>query len=356
MWVQWLFISTFIFMYFQSWIVKKWGLKRIKYNRYFNIERVFVDSEVQMVEEIVNYKLLPIPWLKVESKINKNLFFSKEENRVVKNEEYHSSVFSLFPFMRVLRKYSIIPKKRGCYKMNSVSLTCGDFISLGKRNYLDMELESFLIVFPKLVPMEEIPFPNNSLRGDILVKRWIIEDPFMISGVREYHNNDSMKDINWSSTAKMGHLQVNKYDYTADRKLMILLNVDIREGQWEVSDIVDSIEKGISYCATVANSFITSGVETGFGTNGEIVDFEDDLIYIHPDSSEDHLLYMYELMAKLIIKSKCTFHKYLEEEVNKGNSNIDYMIFSAYMDDNIQYQINNLTRLGNTVKVIFLEE
>ena len=89
-----------------------------------------------------------------------------------------------------------------------------------------------LLVYPKpaLVPIHELPY--HSWQGDQSVRRWIISDPFIIAGVRGYQAGDTYKQINWKATAKTGTLQVHQYDFTADRRLMIYLNVDDAEGMW----------------------------------------------------------------------------------------------------------------------------
>ena len=61
------------------------------------------------------------------------------------------------------------------------------------------------------------------------MRRWIVDDPFMLAGVREYQYGDSMRDVNWKATAKTGNLQVNQRDFTADRRLMVYLNVEDHE-------------------------------------------------------------------------------------------------------------------------------
>ncbi|WP_165868456.1 DUF58 domain-containing protein [Natranaerovirga hydrolytica] len=306
-----------------------------------------------MIEEISNNKILPVPWIKVETKIDKTILFGKEENRVINNETYHSSIFSLLPYIKIKRKYNITPTKRGYYKMNTLSLTCGDFFSVGKINYLDLEVDANLLVYPELVPLKEITLPSHSWKGDIIVRRWIMEDPFMIRGIRPYDYNDAMKGISWLATAKTGELQVNQYDFTADSHLMILLNVDIRSGQWEETENKDIIEKGISYGASIANYSLSQGINTGFGTNGQVVE-GDNYFYIKPRGNRNQLLYIYETMAKLKIKRQITFHTLLEEENKKNTYNMDYLLITAYLDERMQLEIDNLRLKGNTVEILYV--
>lgn len=74
------------------------------------------------------------------------------------------------------------------------------------------------MVYPNLIDLNSSFVVADSLQGDVFVRRWIIEDPIMISGIRDYTPSDNYKDINWKATAKNQTLKVNKYDYTADKK------------------------------------------------------------------------------------------------------------------------------------------
>ena len=56
------------------------GISRITYTRSFNVKAVFEGEKIEMIDEISNKKVLPVPWLRLESKISENLQFQKMSN------------------------------------------------------------------------------------------------------------------------------------------------------------------------------------------------------------------------------------------------------------------------------------
>ena len=92
-----LFIMVAV-LYLQSRIYTKWGFKGLTYERSFNTNAVFEGEEALMVERIRNKKLLILPWLRIESKIDPSLKFSQTADLSIKHDEFHNSIFSLMPY------------------------------------------------------------------------------------------------------------------------------------------------------------------------------------------------------------------------------------------------------------------
>jgi uncharacterized protein (DUF58 family) len=356
MWALWIFFILLLFLWIQSYVYKKWGFKKIEYNRFFSLPAVFEDQELEMVESISNYKILPMPWIRVESKINKNLKFGREENRVIFHDEFHRSVFSLFPYMKIVRRYSIKATKRGCYDTFSVALTCGNFFTVGKVNQQDYPVYARLLVYPKIIDIDKVPLPSHNWRGDLITKRWIFDDPFMISGVREYQYGDPLNRVNWTASARSNNLQVHQLDYTTETNLMILLNVDIfKDAEEEIFD-KSRIENGIVYAASILYYFISEGIKVGFGTNGKMVDDENKEIFIPPESSYEHMYYILEVMAKLRLLRRITFSTYIEQIVMDQPNKMDLLVITTYKDEIIHNQIEELKAKGHAVEVVMLGE
>src|SRR5690554_1411782 len=183
--IQWLIFVSLVVVLIQAWISRKWALKGISYDRFFSRSRVFEGERIEMIERISNRKLLPVPWLRIESKISENLEFQRQFNLDIKHQQFHKSLFSLMPYTAINRRHLIKCRKRGCYRLNSAALTCGDLFGFRDVSRV-YELDAELLVYPKLLSLNEIPFLSRSWMGDIVVKRWIVDDPFMYSGVREY--------------------------------------------------------------------------------------------------------------------------------------------------------------------------
>lgn len=359
--IHWVIVITVLIIFIQVGLVSKWGLKNIYYTRYFSEEAVFEGEEMEMVEEIINKKLLPIPWLRLESRFHTNLQFQHQSNLDIVDEIFHRSMFSLMPYQKIRRRHRITCKKRGFYHQKTVSLTIGDLlgISIYKKK---LNVTTQILVYPKLIPLKEIPLPYTSWNGDVVVRRWILDDPFINAGIREYTYGDPMKRVNWNATARVGSLQVSKKDYTADHQLLIYLNFDLTDDVWKSIEDEDLIEKGISYAASIAQSTISQGINTGFGCNSYIREPDEkvrsvkDSVRIEARSGKQHLYFLLNTLAKLKMDRSRNFNHFLKEDIDREIRNKDILLITAYVSEQVQERIEELKRLGNSVEILWLEK
>lgn len=354
MWIERIIFIGIIIMVIQDVLYSKFGLSKIKYKRSFNVLTAYEGQKVSMIEVISNEKLLPVPWLRVESKMDKNLAFDTKDKVQINYDEYHDSVFNLKPFMKVTRKYNILCKKRGYYELNTVTLTCGNLF-FNNETFKGRAVDSRLYVYPEIIDVKEIPVPSRNWQGDIIVKRWIYHDPFIVAGIREYQYGDTIKDVNWKASAKTNKLQVNKHDFTADPKLMIYINVDVHENQWGIPDSEEPIEIGIKYAASIAYEALAKGMPVGLGTNGYRKHKQDEPIVIEPNSSKSQITDILETLSQLVILRRVSFYTYLDEEIERYKENRDIIIISTYVDEKINEKIEELRKLGNSVMVLPIE-
>ena len=98
----------------------------------------------------------------------------------------------------------------------------------------DLSMNASISIYPKLIRYNELPEFTKQILGEIIVKRWISPDPFLISGIRQYAQGDSLKYVHWGATAKTGSLKVKVHDFSASPNLLVLLNTEVSEKQWDV--------------------------------------------------------------------------------------------------------------------------
>lgn len=310
--LQWFIIIVVMLIGVQMFLYSRFGLKKTEYTRYFSEPAVFEGEQVEMMEEIANRKVLPIPWLRLESRIHPSLKFQQQDNLDIAGEQFHRSLFSLLPYQKITRRHQVTCRKRGYYWMRTAAMTSGDFLGLAETNQT-VEVSAELLVYPKLVSMDDMPLPSNSWQGDYSVRRWIVDDPFVLAGVREYASGDSLNMLNWKATARTGELQVNKNDYTTDYHLMIYINFDLMEDNWMPITNEPLLETAISYAASIAEYAISQGITTGFGCNAYLTDPNERVreikepVRIAPETGPGHLRYLWETMAKIKMDRSMNF-------------------------------------------------
>ncbi|CAM4434739.1 uncharacterized protein (DUF58 family) [Paenibacillus endophyticus] len=353
----WFIVAAIFILGLQSRLFQRFVLRHMKYERRFTSKTSYSGEQVELVEEMANAKWLPVPWLRVESQLSTHLHFKQQENLTVSSGQLyqnHKSFFTLPPYTKIRRTHRITCAKRGWYKLQTVTLTGGDLLGMSHTSE-QIALHGELLVYPKPaeVPVHELPY--HSWQGDQSVSRWIINDPFIIAGVRHYQAGDTFKQINWKATAKTGDLQVHQYDFTADRRLMVYLNVDDAEGMWRsVTDLL-LIERGIEWAAGAAEAVIRQGMEVGFAANMPVMGTNES-IHIEPRGGNEHLLGIFEGMAKLEIERTELFHHLIEREAQSGYSERDVLMITAYWNEELELQADRLRYNGNAVAIWLLTD
>jgi len=364
--IAWFIFVSLIVIGLQSYIYSKWGLSRVEYTRSFSEIAVFEGEEIEMTDEIANKKLLPIPWLRLEAKINENLQFKgqdQEERETSLDQSkqseiihgnYHRMLFSLLPYQRIRRQQKLVCTKRGFYHFDNVDLSTGDVFGFGESSK-NVQSPAEIIVYPSLISLDEIPLPTHSWLGDVVVRRWIIEDPFLTAGVRDYAAGDPLNSIHWKATARTNDLQVTKKDYSADHDLIIYVNFNQTGDIWH--PIVDQklTEKSISYAATIAEFSISKGISTGFGCNSYIGQKTNETIRIDAENSRQQLTYIFETLAKVEIDANKSINSFLTEDIDNSIEGKDILIITAFVSDEMKESINRIEELGNSVELLMLE-
>ncbi|WP_062108892.1 DUF58 domain-containing protein [Bacillus niameyensis] len=355
--IAWFIFVTIVIVLLQIYIYGKWGLARVQYKRSFSKQVAFVGEQIEMVDEISNRKLLPVPWLRLESKISAHLQFqrnSENNHEMNADGEFHRTLFSLMPYQKVRRRQTLTCTKRGHYRFETVSLTTGDVFGVGDI-FQSVPAKAEITVYPTLVSMDSIPLPAHSWLGDLIVRRWIMEDPFLTAGVRDYASGDPLNTIHWKATARTNRLQVNKKDFSADHHLMIYLNFNQTEDMWRPIIDEELMERAISYAASIAQYALTNGISTGFGCNGYFDESNKKSIRIEPENGKQQLNYLLETMAKLKIGTSTYFDFFLKEEVERNMEGMDILIITEMVTEKMHEMIKQLEDGGNSVEILELE-
>ncbi len=357
--IVWIALVAMAITLAQSIVFSLTNLRKVSYRRFFSRSAVYEGERVEMVEVIRNMKPLPVPWIRVESRISPSLKFGHgqvSEEREISADQYHKSVFFLGPFSQITRRHDVICLRRGHYEVGSLAMTAGDLLGVSTKTRQE-SMACGLDVYPRLLDEEELDTPSTRWQGELAVRRWIMPDPFLISGVRNYRAGDPERDIHWRATARTGQLQVKVRDYTADPRMMVVLNVQASEEQWgELMDYEqEDIEQGIRIAATLCMRALAVGTEAGFASNGCMTGEKGTgkTICIPACNGADQGEILLTAMARMEIHREMTFPTFLETlEQIQG---IDILILSAYDSEQIRGQMERLTQAGNSVTFMPLE-
>lgn len=328
-------------------IIKKLGFNKLTVKRVTNKSNITIGEQVKITIVIENNKLLPVSFIMLKETIPTLISNCETEDEDIKN--YRTSVFGIYSFERQKRSYYIKWNKRGAYSLKGYELSIGDFfgfssISKSVDDYIEV------VVYPRILDTKDIVFQSTNLQGDNLIKRWVYKDPQYIKGIREYNVEDRMKDIHWKSSLKMNKLMVKEYDYTCDREVTFILNVQCGDPYWYFRN-EKVVDNGIDIVCSLANKAVKSGVAVGFLTNAYVIN-NDKLgnYYILPSLKSFQSIL--ESCARMDYTPRIKLSNIINEYAGKFSINSTYVFVTPYLDQDSLNIILKLKKLGYVILII----
>lgn len=245
---------------------KKYALTGLYYKRILSAQFVEPDEEFEIITVIENNKYMPVTFLRIEELFPVRLTYKTKANIKYDNGgTRHALSLVMGPKQRVRRTYAVSATSRGSYILSRVSLTAGDFLGFSTLK-TEEDFPQELVVYPRTVnlPMELEAY--GSFYGDLSVRRWIIQDPVLTVGIREYTGAEAQKNIHWPSSLRHGRLMVKNFDFTTDNSVMIVLNGECGKQFWQHIDKA-AIEKCISIARTITEELTSLKIPYSMKTN-----------------------------------------------------------------------------------------
>jgi uncharacterized protein (DUF58 family) len=274
----------------------RWSLLRVTYQRELSQPRAFPDDEVELVIRISNRKPLPLVALSIRDLVPAKLQVLGHATLLdTEGRQVLSRGASLRWYESVVWRYRLRCTERGAYRMGPAQIEGGDPFGF-YRSVKDIAERTSLIVYPRLLPLDELGLPALHPLGDLRARQ-LIRDPLRTIGVRDYHPDDPLKDVHWTATARTGALQTRIYEPTTAREVAIFLDLDSFERYWQGID-EEQVERLISATATVARAGLADGYAVGLYVNGAPFEFEQ-FVRLPPGRSPAQLERIMETLARL---------------------------------------------------------
>ncbi len=340
-------------IWFQIWLFGRHAFTNLEYRCEFSSPEAHEGDSLYLVETVYNKKLLPVPWLKVDIHSSRWLDFAGTCSVVAQDSRRVTSSFILKGYQRVTRRWKLKCLKRGVFTTENVTLVSGDLLNYRVVS-APARVDATLTVYPEIIDLEDVFVPVNFLQGDHIVRRWIVDDPFINAGAREYTGAEPLNRVHWPATAKEGRLMVRKNDFTSQIGLTILLNMQSK--LYEYTDIVykDIAELGIKAAATLLDRALNSGIPVRLGSNGCILEEPESMIFTGEAADREHIGGLLRILAKLAMKTVKDFEVFLEGSTGELE-NSDIVIITPYMSRRMCERIRQLQDASNNVGVILLD-
>jgi len=349
----WFIIASLAIIFLEAIIYKKLIFKELTINRRFSSRGVFPGDALTLEFTLSNNKMLPVSWLNIQQIFPMGLNFDNDSmvSSLGKEQFIHRLNLYVLPFQKVIRKYLLCVEKRGFYEIKGISIESTNLFGTEKY-YSQIIAPASISVYPRLRDLTDSMAIASSFQGENIVKRWIMEDPLTILGIRDYQNSDHLKNVNWKATAKYGELKVNTYAYTADTKVIVLCNLEANDDIWKGQNY-DEVEKTIEVSASLIQLLIKQGVPCGFATNALMAGQEYDDFALRFGSDNKHFINILDNMARIQMYKKC----HIADTIRKIKSHITWgtvvLIITPVVKDEMLQELSTLEI--QDIKIIALQ-
>jgi len=338
-----------------AWAWNRLALQGVVYERMFGERRAFAGENIPLIIRITNRKLLPVPWLKIEDEIPTQLPVLDAQVQPSHKPQTGvlSAIYSLRWYEQAERIYTLHCAQRGYYAYGPVTLRAGDIFGLFE-DRRRLAHTDWLIVYPRVVPLEELGLPAKDPLGELAVRRRLFEDPSRTMGVRDYQPHDDFRRIHWKATARRQSLQVRVYEPTTSFNLAVCLNVANFRRYWQGYDPV-LLEKTIMVAASVAHYAAERRYAVGLVANGCLPE-SDQPIRVPPGRAPTQLVRVLEMLAAVTPIASVPFEDLLitaGAELPWGSTMV---VVTGIVTEEIAESLQRLRAAGRHMVLISLEE
>jgi len=148
------------------------------------------------------------------------------------------------------------------------------------------------------ISLANLKFPSHSPLGSLRHTQPIFEDPTRVKGKRDYIAGDSLRRVDWKTTATTGRMHVKLFEPSIALETMTFLDLNIQSYHYRAR--IDSTELAIVIAASISNWIIDKGQTVGLYTNGEDPLAVDGRAQVLPSrNGRAHLIRVLETLARI---------------------------------------------------------
>jgi len=227
-------------------------LKNVHYKTAPSKSLVEQNEEIKIISEIHNDKWMPVLYIELFENIPKNA-------KVFEADELKK--FFMLPHQVVEVCTTISLPNRGRHLLTGGTLYGGDFF--GSETILQRKSAwQEVVVIPTKADSQGLKNLLGGFLGDVSVNRFIMPDPILTVGAREYTGGEPQKDISWAHSLRTRKLMVKQYDHTLELAVTVVLNLETSQGKKE-----PAIEQCLSITRSVCEELERRKIKYSFLTN-----------------------------------------------------------------------------------------
>jgi uncharacterized protein (DUF58 family) len=346
-----------VFLLVVSLVARLWNkyvLRRVSYQRQLEPRRAFIGETVEMTLTVENRKPLPVSWMRVQDEWPAELRLQMDDelrNTPLPERRLLVNVFSLRWYERVRRRYTILCEKRGYYRLGPARATSGDIFGMLRTEYAFSNMD-WLLVYPRVLPIEELGLPPKNPFGEVTARQQIFEDPVRTIGVRDHQPGDGFRRIHWKATARKQELQSKIYEPTTSFTLITFVNVATFDKYW-YGTIPELLERCITVAASVSAYAAERRYVVGVVANG-CVPRSDQPIKVLPGRDPQQLSRVLEALAVVTPVATQNISELLTRESPRLSWGATLAIVTANVNEELNSTLLRLHDAGRRLVLISL--
>lgn len=350
---MWVLIGLCLIILFISLInnlTKNHGFDNLEVNRYFTERRISEGDTAELNYVITNDKLYPVWFIDVSEDMSAGAVLM--EGQAENGGAQFCMSLSLMPFQRASETVRLLFEKRGRYILRTLSVTIGDPFAINtySKHYDDM---TEILVYPRIYRLSDLIVDSSDPQGDVSVTRWIIDDPILTMGIREYVPGDSLRNVSWKATARNNKIMVRLFDHTSTEKVLIMLNIETSIPFWADID-EEKIEDAIHIAASLCSELLRSGVPTGLICNGSVSKSGGYRVDIPPSASPRQFAEIMDALAGINYLCSMPFHDMVFQKAYIPDRDTSYIIITAIVSEQLARCMERFISMGAGISVILL--
>ena len=317
-------------------------LDNVTYDTHPSKSTVDPGERFTVITDIANAKSMPVSYLKVQESLPLEMTpapgvsFRRdtEQNRL-------TSTTFLKPRQKLRRTFDASIDSRGRYFLRGAVMSGGDFLGLRlTTDYYPVNRE--IVVLPRRLEGVRIGATLGDFLGDMSVNRFIMEDPVLTLGFREYTGREPQRAISWTQSARMGQTMVKNYDHTLDLSATVILNVehpsDLENASQKIEDCYSAAR---SVCEILEERRIKYGMVTNATSAGAIGLWSQ----VADGLGKTHLMTILEGLGRATYSSTAPFSSIVERAVRRDEAGRYYIVITPCLTPEYSRSISRLASL-----------
>lgn len=260
-----------------------------------------------------------------------------------------SDVYRFWLRKKIRRTVSFSIEKRGVHIIAGKDIQRGDFLGFHVTS-ANLVQRREVLIYPHRLESPALVEALGDYCGEMSARRWLIRDPILTIGVREYTGNEPMRTISWSQTARRGELTVREFDFTRSVNCALMFCTDGIE--YEENVLLDTCCSAIR---TIGEELASRGVETDFFTNSILIGYKGFDIR-SCSAAEGKMQELLDILARATALRCCRAEEMVDYCLNTRPNASAYIILAGHDGENVQRAMERLeARTGQHAMLIIAD-